>query len=143
MAKAQNLDKFKYEVYNKIGTLERLELDDFKDENLNRMGGCFGLIFKPIIKFSINSANESIRERINFDELTVKADELLAEKEIKDLLCANLDAKVKLPIDAAYKLTPVLYELAAKDEKRIPLDATLFAIICRKITKKGTENYCR
>ena len=133
MAKAQNLEKFKNEVYKRIGSFESLESDLMQDESLQKMGGCFGLIFKPIIKFSIKSANKSIRERTKFDELSIKADELLAQKEIKVLIFANLDSKVQLPIDAAYKLTPVLYELALKDEKKVPLDAALFAIICRKV----------
>ena len=134
-------DEFKDRVYRKIGFLEALDEDyydkKFKDEKM----GCSGIFFVPFSRF-ITSANKKVRRELKLEELAAKAEALLAEKDIKDLLCANLDATVNQPVEAAYKLTPVLYDLAKKDEPRVPLDSYLFAIIARQIAARGVENYC-
>ncbi len=83
-----------------------------------------------------------MRRHYKIKEQSKKADEILANKEIKNLLCEKLDATVVLPIDAAYKITPVLYALALEDETKVPFDSMLFAIISRKITTEGVENFC-
>ena len=143
MTKAQKIDEFKDEVYKNVGMLENLDDRVTEDAIKSTNGGCSGFLFNNLFVRFAAYGNKKLREKMQIADLNAKADELLAQKEIKDLLCANLDAKVKLPIDAAYKITPVLYDLAVKDEEKIPLNATLFAIICRKITEKGTQKYCR
>ncbi|HEY8560047.1 MAG TPA: hypothetical protein VIL74_06695 [Pyrinomonadaceae bacterium] len=132
------VDEFKERVYKNIGTLEALE-EDFLEEKLRtEKNGCLAFFLGGVVTRAARSA----RRELKFEELNAKADALLAQNEIKDLLCAKLDATIALPIDAAYKLTPVLYALALEDEKRVPFDSMLFAVICRKITKKGVENFC-
>ena len=132
-----SFDKFKEQVYKNIGTLESLDdLRPFVWYASNR--GCFGFFMGGLGKM----ANKKTREHLKLEELSAKADEILAQKEIKDLLCEKLDATIILPIDAAYKLTPVLYGLALEDEEKMPFDSMLFAIICRKIVKEGVENFC-
>ena len=114
---AQDLDTFKEEVYKAIGMLE--SFDDGNTENLIRTtnGGCLGFFFNNLFgKFAVY-ANKVARKKMKIDELTEQAEELLAKKEFMELICENLDAKVVLLIDAAYKLTPVLYNLTQKDEK--------------------------
>jgi hypothetical protein len=136
------LDEFKEKVYKNIGTLEAFdELETGKHfETANK--GCSGIFFTPLImKISLYAKRET-NKHYKIKELNKKADEILAQKEIKGLLCGKLDATIVLPIDAAYKLTPVLYGLALEDEEKVPFDSMLFAIICRKITKQGVENYC-
>jgi hypothetical protein len=137
-----SFDKFKEKVYKHIGTLETFdEIESgqpFQAENR----GCLGFFIIPLMMNISFYGNKKARERWKIKELSEKADSILAQQEIKDLLCAKLDATVVLPIDVAYKLTPVLYGLALEDEEKVPFDSLLFAIICRKITKEGVEKYC-
>jgi hypothetical protein len=137
-----NLDEFKEKVYKNIGKLE--SLDDIESgkafETANK--GCLSFFFLPFGKNLSSYANQKAREKWNVAGLTTKADEILAKKEIKDLLCDKLDATIVLPIDAAYKLTPVLYALALEDEEKVPFDSMLFAIICRKVASVGVDAFC-
>jgi hypothetical protein len=137
-----SLDKFKEKVYKNIGKLESLDDIDsgkaFEVENK----GCLNIFFLPIGKNLSFYANKKAREQWKVAELSEKADDILAQKEIKDLLCEKLDATIVLPIDAAYKITPVLYGLALEDEQKVPFNSMLFAIISRKIVKDGVENFC-
>ena len=137
-----SLDEFKERVYKHIGMLESMDEKsvEFSLESANY--GCFGFLFGSLSGELIRSANKLYRRRMKIKELEAKADEILAQKEIKDLLCEKLDATIALPIDAAYKLTPVLYGLALEDEEKVPFDSMLFAIISRKIVKQGVENFC-
>jgi hypothetical protein len=137
-----SLDEFKEKVYKNIGWLESLdELESGKPWK-SAHAGCLSFFLIPFLKDFSLYANKKAREHWKVKELSKKADEILAQKEIKDLLCEKLDATVVLPIDAAYKLTPVLYALALEDEEKVPFDSMLFAIISRKITKQGVENFC-
>lgn len=137
-----SFEEFKERVYKKVGFLEALDDNYFDKAFKEEKTGCSGIFFVPFSRF-MTSANKKARRELKLEELAAKADALLAEKEIRELLCANLDATVSQPIEAAYKLTPVLYDLAKKDEKKVPLDSYLFAIICRKIAARGVENYCQ
>ena len=136
--KTMSLEEFKKEVYKRIGTLEGLDETSESKEFKAGNPGCMGFLAGYVVRF----AGRKAREYMKYEELSAKADVFLAQPENKDLICANLDATVRLPVDAAYKLTPVLYDLAKKDEEKLPLDSNLFAIICRKITAAGVENYC-
>jgi len=137
-----SLDEFKERVYKHIGMLESIEDEAFKLAEKSVNFGCFGFLFGGFAHSMLRSANKMYRRQMKIDEPSKKADEILAQKEIKDLLCEKLDATVVLPIDAAYKLTPVLYGLALENEEKVPFDSMLFAIICRKITKQGVESFC-
>lgn len=132
------LDEFKERVYKNIGFLESLDEVESGESFETAAKGCFGIFVFPIFLYG----NKTMRRHYKVKELNKKADDIIADKEIKDLLCEKLDATVVLPIDAAYKLTPVLYGLALEDEEKVPFDSMLFAIICRNITKQGVENYC-
>jgi len=136
--KMLNLDEFKERVYKNIGWLEIFE--DMKSGKRFDPGnkGCLGVFILPIISFS----NRKWREKERINDLDKKADAILADPEIKKLLCEKLDATVALPIDAAYKITPVLYAIALEDEEKVPFDSMLFAIVSRKIVKQGVENFC-
>jgi hypothetical protein len=140
--KKRSFDKFKERVYRNIGLIESLDesLNDKSPKSSNI--GCLALLIDPFLGNIMSFANKKAREQMKFQELSLKADKILDRKEIQDLICANLDATVNLPVDAAYKITPVLYDLAMKDEKEIPVDSMLFAIICHKITKKGVHKLC-
>lgn len=133
-----SLDDFKERVYKNIGFLESLDEVEAGESFEAVAKGCFGIFIFPIFLYG----NKTMRRHYKVKELNKKADELLADQKIKDLLCEKLDATVVLPIDAAYKLTPVLYGLALEDEEKVPFDSMLFAVICRKITKQGVENFC-
>ena len=137
-----SLDKFKEKVYKNIGKLESLDDIDSGKAFETKNKGCLNIFFLPIGKNLSFYANKKAREHWKVAELSVKADDILAQKEIKDLLCEKLDATIVLPIDAAYKITPVLYSLALEDEQKVPFNSMLFAIICRKIVKDGVENFC-
>ena len=137
-----SFDEFKEKVYKNIGTLEALEDFPAKEALETERPGCFGIIITPFFVKIFSKAGTAARHELDLEKLNAKADLLLAQKEIKDLLCAKLDATIVLPIDAAYKLTPVLYGLALEDEEKVPFDSMLFAVICRKIIKEGVENYC-
>jgi hypothetical protein len=138
-----SFDKFKERVYKNIGTLEHLE--EFPNEEFLKAekNGCLGIFIPPLVGGLISKGNKMALKQMKIEELKAKADAILAQKEIKDLLCDKLDATVILPIDAAYKITPVLYGLALENEENVPFDSMLFAIISRKIVKEGVENFCR
>src|SRR5215203_2872223 len=128
-----SFDQFKEKVYKNIGTLEVLD-EDFVKENLKaEKNGCFGIFVMPFVGGLVSKANKLARKEIKVEELNAKAEAILTQKEIKDLLCEKLDATVILPIDTAYKITPVLYGLALEDEEQVPFNSKLFAIISRKI----------
>lgn len=133
-----SLDEFKEKVYKNIGFLESLDEVEIGKSSKPVNKGCFGIFILPIFLYG----NKTMRRHYKIKEQSKKADEILAYKEIKNLLCEKLDATVVLPIDAAYKITPVLYALALEDETKVPFDSMLFAIISRKITKEGVENFC-
>jgi hypothetical protein len=135
-------DEFKEKVYKNVGLLESLD-EAVLDERLEADNkGCFGILVMPFLGTFARSATKKARKELKIQELNDKAEELLSRKEMKGLLCKHLDATVNLPIDAAYKLTPVLYKLAKENDKNVPFDSMLFAIICRNITKQGVDNYC-
>ncbi len=133
-----SFDKFKERVYKHIGFLESLDEVEIGKSSKAVNKGCFGIFILPIFLYG----NKTMRRHYKIKEQSKKADAILAQKEVKDLLCEKLDATVILPIDAAYKITPVLYALALEDETKIPFDSMLFAIISRKIVKEGVENFC-
>lgn len=137
-----SLDKFKEQVYKNIGTLETLDEINSGKPFESAKPGCLSFFIIPLIRNLSFYANKKAHEGWKTKKLSKKADAILAQKEIKDLLCEKLDATVILPIDAAYKITPVLYALALEDETKIPFDSMLFAIISRKIVKEGVENFC-
>ena len=137
-----SLDEFKERVYKHIGLLEAMDEKSVESSLESSNRGCFGFLFGGLPGTVVRSANKLYRRKMKINELEAKADEILARKETKDLLCEKLDATIALPIDAAYKLTPVLYGLALENEEKVPFDSMLFAIISRKIVKQGVENYC-
>lgn len=137
-----SVDKFKEQVYKNVGTLDSIDEME-SDKALNSAKpGCFGLLMEPLGRNFLSYSNRKMREHFKVAELEKKADEILADKEIKNLLCEKLDATINLPIDAAYKITPVLYGVALEDEEKVPFNTMLFAIISRKIVKQGVENFC-
>ena len=136
-----NVDQFREQVYRNVGLLESFYIKSsevYKSQN----SGCLGMIIAPLNKNFLSFSNRKLREHYKMSELEKKADEILADKEIKNLLCEKLDATISLPIDAAYKITPVLYGVALEDEEKVPFNTMLFAILSRKILNKGVENYC-
>jgi len=141
--KSLSFDEFKKEVYKRIGTLEIGDGKFIREISKSENKGCFSFVITFLTGGFYSVAVAETDKLYKITELTAKADEILAQPEIRDLICANLDAAATLPIDIAYKLTPVLYELALKDEEKLPLNSTLFAIICRKITDQDVQNYCR
>jgi len=136
-----SFEDFKERVYSAVGYLDALD-ENFVDKTFKQEKGCLGLFLMPFGAF-VSREGKKARKELKIQELTAKADALLAERETRDLLCANLDATVTKPIEAAYKLTPVLYELAKKGEEKVPLNSYFFAIVCRKIAAQGVENYCK
>ena len=136
-----NVDQFREAVYKNIGLLDSFDAEA-REAHKQQNWGCFGIIMVPFVKNLISYTNRKMREQYKISELEKKAEEILADKEIKNLLCEKLDATISLPIDAAYKITPVLYGVALEDEEKVPFNTMLFAIISRKILNKGVENYC-
>jgi len=140
--KSLSFDDFKERVYKNIGTLEIVD-DKYYDEVTRETNkGCLGFLVTPFVGKLVRRASTETRKDKKIDELSVKADEFLAKKEIRELLCENLDATVRLPIDAAFKLTPVLYGLASKGLHKVPFDSMFFAIVCRKVADQGVESFC-
>src|SRR5215204_2044340 len=137
-----SFDKFKEKVYKNIGTLEALDEIHSGKPYESAKPGCLGFFLIPVVRNISRFADLKARREWNMSELEEKADEILAQQKIKDLLCEKLDATVVLPIDAAYKITPVLYGLALEDEEQVPFNSRLFAIISRKVIKQGVENFC-
>lgn len=135
-------DEFKENVYKNVGLLESLDETAMRQSLEAGNKGCFGIFVAPFMDGIAKKATKLARKEMKINDLSIKAEEILARPKIKDLLCENLDAAVNLPIDAAYKITPVLYKLALEDDEKMPFDSMLFAIICRNITKQGVHNYC-
>jgi len=140
--KSLSPEEFKERVYKNIGTLEGLDEAEIDKSLEAKNKGCFGIFIMPFAGGIVRKVTNRARKDLKIHELNDKAEELLSRKEMKGLLCKHLDASVNLPIDAAYKLTPVLYKLARENDKNVPFDSMLFAIICRNITKQGVHNYC-
>jgi hypothetical protein len=137
-----SVDKFREKVYQNVGTLDNIDEIESGEAWKSAKPGCLGLLVIPFSKNLSSYSNRKMREHFKIAELEKIADEILADEEIKKLLCEKLDATINLPIDAAYKITPVLYGLALEDEEKVPFSTMLFAIISRKIVKQGVENYC-
>ena len=137
-----SFDKFKERVYKNIGTLESLNEVATLEAKLAANPGCLGFFLSPLFNSVGKYANKKASADLKIKELSEKADTILAGKEIRVLLCEKLDATVVLPIDAAYKITPVLYGLALEDEEKVPFNSMLFAIISRNIVKEGVETFC-
>ncbi len=135
-------DEFKENVYKNVGLLESLDEAVVNQRLKADNKGCFGILVMPLVGGIVRKATKSARKDLKIRELNIKAEEILARQEIKDLLCKNLDATVNLPIDTAYKITPVLYKLALENDENVPFDSMLFAIISRKIVKEGVEDFC-
>lgn len=134
-----SLDELKEEVYRKIGFLETFDDDHFNKALQETNKGCFGM-FLPFFNGFLKKQFRETRKRLNVDELMVKAGEILASPVVKKSLCAKLKDNDVLPIEVAYKITPVLYKMAKKDE--IPVNSLLFALIARKIAEQGAAFYC-
>lgn len=137
-----SVDKFREKVYKNVGTLDSFDEIESGEAFKSAKPGCLGIFMLPLSRTLSSYSNRKAREYFKVAELEKKADEILADKEIKNLLCEKLDATINLPIDAAYKITPVLYGIALEDEEKVPFNTMLFAIISRKIIKQGVENYC-
>lgn len=135
-----SLEEFKEKVYSAVGYLEAFD-EDYVDRTFKQEKGCLGVFLMPFGAF-LSRETKKARRELKIAELSAQADAFLAEPETRDLLCGQLDATVTKPIEAAYKLTPVLYDLAKKDEGKVPLNIYFFAIVCRKIAAQGVENYC-
>lgn len=135
-------DKFKEQVYKNIGTLESLDNVAELESEIGSNTGCLGFFMKPLMGRIGRLANKKAREQMKIREWNVKAEDILAERKTRDLICEKLDPTVVLPVDVAYKITPVLYGLALEDEEKVPFNSMLFAIISRKIVEQGVENYC-
>lgn len=135
-------DEFKENVYKNVGMLESLEEMAVNKALETENKGCFGVFLMPFLGGFVRNATKKARKELKIKELSFKADEILSQKEVQDLLCEKLDATVNLPIDVAYKITPVLYKLALENDENVPFDSMLFAIISRKITTQGVHNYC-
>jgi hypothetical protein len=135
-------DEFKENVYKNVGMLESMDESVMKQSLEVGNKGCFGIFVMPFMDGIVRKATKLARKEMKIDDLSIKAEEILSRKEVRNLLCENLDRTVNLPIDAAYKLTPVLYKLALENDENVPFDSMLFAIICRNITKQGVHNYC-
>ncbi len=141
--KLLSFDEFKEKVYRNIWLLESFQSKAFDDVQNSPRDGCLESIFMSLVGKIISTSTYYQEKHMRVAELTANAENILAQKETKELLCAKLDASVKLPIDAAYKLTPVLYKLALENEENVPMNSTLFAIICRKLTTAGVDKYCQ
>jgi len=91
-------------------------------------------------KYFLSHAYRKARETKKVDELSKQAYDLLARSDIKARLCENLDASLRLPIDIANVISPILYEIA--EEENLPFDTMLFALIAKKISDRGVNNNC-
>ena|GEM_PF-2253796 len=137
-----SFDKFKENVYKNIGSLETFDEIKSAKHFESAEKGCLSFFLIPLLMNLSFYSDRRMREYWKIEDVNKIADEILAREEIRDLLCEKLDATVVLPIDAAYKITPVLYGLALENEEKVPFDSMLFAVISRKIVKEGVENFC-
>ncbi len=135
-------DEFKDKVYKNVGFLESLEETAVNKALETENKGCFGVFLMPLLGGFVRNATKRARKELKIKELSFKADEILSQKEVQNLLCEKLDPTNSLPIDVAYKITPVLYKMALENDENVPFDSMLFAIISRKIVKEGVENFC-
>lgn len=133
-------DDFKEAVYTKIGLLESLDENNVKERMKITKKGCFGIFILPIFNPFLLKMTKKASAELKIKELSVQADEIISRPNVKKSLCAKLKDNDVLPIEVAYKITPVLYKMAQKDE--IPTDSILFAIIARKIAEQGAAFYC-
>ncbi|MGH9947925.1 MAG: hypothetical protein ACRD6X_12095 [Pyrinomonadaceae bacterium] len=142
-AETRNFEEFKDDVYRDIRWLEFLD-KDFRLKNKNRSSnsGCLGAFVPALIGGMYQFSRGKIRDHKQIVKLTETAIEFLARPEIKKAVCAVLDKSIRLPIDVANAVVPVLYDMP-DDKRRIPRDSMLFAIISRRIADKGVENYCK
>lgn len=139
--KRQSFDEFKDKVYEDIKFLEFLEKDiagELKPNSIRE--GCFKMLFVGFLeRFHLYSLRK-LRETKKIDELSNQAYDLLAREDIKKRLCDKLSESVRLPIDAANSISPILYEIAKEGD--LPFDTMLWALISRKIIDRGANDYC-
>lgn len=136
-----SFDEFKDKVYDDIRTLEFLERDLAAEFGETFRGqGCLRLLFVRFLRILTPYTHRIQREKENIRELSEQADELLNRSDVKNRLCEHLDDSIKLPIDVANVISPVLYEVAV--ENSLPFRSMLFALISKKIADRGVENYC-
>ncbi len=140
--KRQTFDEFKDKVYDDIKFLEYLDKDiaDELKPSSNREG-CYSILFSWLLsKYFLPHAYRKARETRKVDELSSLAFDLLARSHVKVMLCEHLDESVKLPIDVANVISPVLYKIAESED--FPFDTMLWALISKKIADRGIKNYC-
>lgn len=139
-----SFDELKDKVYDDIKFLAFLEkefADELKPESNHE--GCLKILFtglSKITKIAFPYALRKARETRKIEELSNQASELLARSHIKEMLCKYLDASVTLPIDVANVISPLLYEIAEKEE--FPFDTMLWALISKKIADRGVSDFC-
>ncbi len=69
----------------------------------------------------------------------IKLTTCLPERTLRKGSAKNTDEAIKLPIDVANFISPILYEIA--EEGDLPFDTMLWALISKKIADRGAD-YC-
>lgn len=135
-----DMDNFKQQVYDEIGTLEMFDRES-KYEVMPDSKGCLGAIFSiglgRLAKYSIQKG----RDLRKIDAVEQEAKRIVGESKVKDLLCGLLTPEHRLPIDIASVIVPALYEFADSRIYPVRRDVFLFAAICRELSKRS-EDYC-
>ncbi len=142
MTEETEFDEFKDSVYRDIRWLEFCEKDlKFKRRENAQNSGCLGAVFSGVFGGMFRVGRHRMKQYRKVAELRVTATEILDRPAVKKAICEVLDDSVRLPIDVANAITPVLYQMKAKHNS-VPRDSMLYAIISKQIADEGVEKFC-
>ncbi len=142
MADDSGFDKFKDDVYRDVRWLEFFEKDfEFKRGGRTGGAGCVGAVISGVFGGIFKAGRNRMKQHRKVAELRKTAAEILAKPAVKKAVCEVLDDSIRLAIDVANAITPVLYRMKGKTAD-IPKDPMLYAIISKHIADRGVANYC-
>lgn len=138
------LKGFKAMRGNKLadGFIEKVKIGKLSDK-------FWGCLFIPIFKvLDILGTRTLLKhsEKYRYQENEKIANELLAQSEIREILCSALHKVSGKEILTEERMVKTVVDSLRKEDVRnkfsIPLDETLFAFLSYKLLQKGLENYC-
>lgn len=136
-------EQFKYlKSLNETQTMER----SLYEQNKNK--GFWGCLVLPFAKFGMSLGKKYYlreSEKYNYPENERRANELLAQDDIREILCFALYEVGGKEILTEERMVRAVVDTLGKSEIRdrfsIPLNEILFAFLAYQLLQKGLENY--
>jgi hypothetical protein len=146
-----DLEKFHEQVSSDFFILKvgKAEVDLSPDHLKKSFGkSLWGCIFIPIFGFfgkSIGKYHKKEAAKRNYETFKKEAEDLLAEKDIKEAICKSLRKREEILTEDTFirNVTEALAEKNLRKQFVIPLESMLFACVAFQISEHGIQNFCR